>query len=209
MKKVFPKTPVFLLDQETARDTEKARAIRTAWRESKGGILVGTELALPYIRDGVDLCGIVSLDSLLALPEWRAHERVFSIVMTLASISRAVMVQTRRVDEPVLQLAKANHVDEFRERELLFRKQFSYPPYTTLITLTLIGSAARIEKESAALMKQFSPWNPVKHTTPAPRGQTRCVVLLKTSATDTANILSQLRATPPFVAVSWNPESTY
>ena len=207
--KLIPKDKVFLLDQNVARDHKNAALIRTAWRESVGGVLVGTELALPYIREGVTLAAIVSLDSLLALPEWRVHERVFSLVTTLADIGDELLIQTRRPTEEILLLAKENQVREFRERELSFRKKFLYPPYSTLITLTLIGSKARIEKESTSLLALLKTWNPSHHTTGAPREQTRVVIVLKTNTPIQADLVKILRTLPPFVSIAINPESTY
>lgn len=207
--KLFPKNQVFLLDQGSARDHKKASAIRDAWKNSPGGILVGTELALPYIREGVSLTGIASLDSLLALPEWRVHERVYSLITTLAGISETLIIQTRRTNEDVLRYAIEHRLRDFREKELSLRKQFRYPPFALIITLTVVGSPARVLKESSSLLTLFKPWNPAQHATSAPRGQTRSVLVLRVDTPLADDLLRTLRTLPPYVAIAFNPESTY
>lgn len=207
--KLFGKERVHLLDQETAPDHKTASAIRDRWRMQRGSLLIGTEMSLPYIRDGVRVSAVASLDSILASPEWRAHERVFTIITSLASFSREVIVQTRRPDEEVLLFARNNMIREHVERELTLRKKFGYPPFKTLIMLTFIGTSARVAKEALTLENKFSSWEMHRHATPAPRGKTREVMLIKTEPVIPEPLHQLLCELPPFVSVAINPENTY
>jgi primosomal protein N' len=211
---LFGKNRVFRLDSDTAPDHIKARALYMKWIDTPGSILVGTERALPFLHARTSLSGVVALDSLLALPEWQAYERTFSILAQLATLSEKLVIQTRRPDEPVLKHISNGAIKEFMDEELSLRKQFSYPPFVSLIQVSVTGSEGRVALEQKKLEKLLKPWNPRLSVRKLPKGKSIGALLIaieNDSSLQTnfpEELLSILRSLPPFVSVVMNPDST-
>jgi primosomal protein N' (replication factor Y) len=92
---------------------------------------------------GVRLVGVVLADTGLHLPDFRAAERTFSLVVQVAGRSGRyfpdgkVIVQTFRPYDPAIVKSCALDVEGFFEAELAQREALSFPPYTRLIRFTL------------------------------------------------------------------------
>lgn len=210
--KAFDKKEVFLLERTTAPDHARATAIRDAWQKTPGGILVGTELAVPYLHESKLFAGIVSLDSLLSIPEWKAHERAFSLIAQLRDKAKHTTVQTRRSDEPILQNAQAGNTAEMVARELALRKQFNYPPFKTIVLLALSGKKERVTKELESLAKLFENWHPQTYDKSASRGELRgwmALHLEQKELEENQLLRERLSALPLYIAVHSNPESMW
>ena len=89
------------------------------------------------------LVGVVLADTGLHLPDFRAAERTFSLVVQVAGRSGRyfpdgkVIVQTLRPFDPAIVKSCALDVEGFFETELAQREALSFPPYTRLIRFTL------------------------------------------------------------------------
>ena len=103
----FAPAKVFLLDHITGSTSKKAKKIIDDFYATRGAILVGTQMALPYLSlQGVDLSAIISLDATRSNPTWRADENVFRLLLQLRELShKEVLVQTRTTPDSVLQNA--------------------------------------------------------------------------------------------------------
>ncbi len=140
IQKLYPNTPVFVLDTEHAKTKKSAIKIYNMFLESskeKTSILIGTELLLPLAND-IDLMAIISIDSLFAIPEYNMDAHVFYIIHNLEekikdSIKYPLILQTRN-KEKVFDFITQKSVREALENELCTRKQMHLPPYTTVIT---------------------------------------------------------------------------
>mgnify|MGYP001564821252 FL=1 len=76
-------------------------------------------------------------DTLINIPDYRAEELLLRQTLSLASMSEQMIVQTYNPDDPALVAAATGTVEEFWKRELEYRKQFGYPPFTKLVKITL------------------------------------------------------------------------
>jgi primosomal protein N' (replication factor Y) len=107
-------------------------------------VLMGTQM----IAKGLDfpnvrLVGVVSADTALALPDFRAAERTFQLVSQVsgragrgANPGRAV-IQSFEPDTPAIRLAASHDFERFAAQELADRKEFGLPPYRRLARLIL------------------------------------------------------------------------
>ena len=107
-------------------------------------VLMGTQM----IAKGLDfpnvrLVGVISADTALALPDFRAAERTYQLVAQVtgragrgANPGRAI-VQTFEPDTPAIRLAATGDYERFATAELADRKQFGLPPYRRLARLVL------------------------------------------------------------------------
>ncbi|MEM7623688.1 MAG: hypothetical protein AAF235_10860 [Planctomycetota bacterium] len=92
-----------------------------------GGIDIG--IYLPSAR-----VGVLSADTALAIPDFRAEERTFQLVSQVAGRAGrgvdpgVVIVQTLDPDQPAIRLAAEHDYDTFAARELVNRAEAGYPP---------------------------------------------------------------------------------
>src|ERR1017187_9623483 len=86
----------------------------------------------------VTLVGVVSADSQLSLPDFRAAERTFQLLTQVAgragrgALPGEVLVETYYPEHYAIQLAARQDYLAFFERELQFRRLLHYPPFTAL-----------------------------------------------------------------------------
>jgi primosomal protein N' (replication factor Y) len=150
----FPGIKLFQIDSDTTPNEKQARATVAAFRAQPGAVLIGTEMMLSYLHEKVENALIVSLDSLLSIPDFRIHEKILNILLSVRSLARReVIIQTRKADEKIFDYALKGNLNEFFRAALLERKTFSYPPFSTLIKLTLEGEKDAIVAEMGQIKK--------------------------------------------------------
>ena len=131
-------------------DSMKARGSHAkalaAFREGRTEILLGTQMIAKGLHfPRVTCVGVVGIDGALNLPDFRASERVFQLLVQVAGragrgeIPGEVFVQTYTPFHPAIQFARHHDVTGFREQELEFRKAHGYPPYRRAILLSFSG----------------------------------------------------------------------
>lgn len=209
IKDKFPDIKTFILDSETAKTDKAARDIIQKFKFAPGSILIGTEIALSYLHEPVHNVLIASMDSLLALPDFRIHEKILYTITRMRSLAtQSIILQTRSPGEKVFQHAlKGNLIDFYREH-IEERKQFNYPPFTTLIKITLTGKKDEIVNEMQELQTLLAPheidvFSAFTHTI---RGQSVIHGLIRVLRLD--DTLSQtLARLPQHIVVKIDPES--
>src|SRR5690606_26186665 len=91
----------------------------------------------------VTLIAILEVDQLLGLPDFRAGERTFQLIVQAAGrAGRAeqagrVLIQTMRPGHPVVATAMTQDYRRFAESELSFRRVHAYPPFARLIAVEI------------------------------------------------------------------------
>ena len=158
IKDKFPDVRTFILDSDTAKTDKTARDIVQKFKYTPGSILIGTEMALSYMHEPVHNVLIASMDSLLSLPDFRIHEKILYTITRMRSLaSQAIVLQTRSPEEKVFVHAlKGNLIDFYREH-IEERKQFNYPPFSTLIKITLTGKKDVVVKEMQHVQTILAP----------------------------------------------------
>jgi primosomal protein N' (replication factor Y) len=84
----------------------------------------------------VTLVGVVNADAALSIPDFRASERAFQLLVQVAGragrgdVPGRVVVQTWDPEHPAVALAARHDVDTFLARELADRRELGYPPLT-------------------------------------------------------------------------------
>lgn len=210
LHKLFPETPTILFDHVSARTYKKATFLRDTFYKTRGSILLGTHMALPYLTEGVDLSVVVNMDALLATPTWRLDEENLALLLTLREETRGtVYVQTRAEKTEVLGHAKYGSVENFYDEELELRKSFNYPPYATFIHLTWQGTpdaVKKIESQVSSLLKDFSPSIYQSPTALQATPIMYCLIRVKAQDWPNDKLASLLRTLPPSVRIMVNPD---
>lgn len=208
--KLFPKTPRFILDSDRAKTRAQAKKIIEKFEKSNSGVLIATPMALPLLSS-VSNTAIISIDSLFAIPDIRMSERIFALVLALREkTSGTLLIQTRADDTTIFEQALAGDLLKFTENELEIRKAFSYPPYGTIIKITLRGKRAEVQQEMERLKTFLESYAPIVPGTIAkePKNVFRMHMILKLALGNWPNneLLGKLRALPMQFTIEVNPD---
>ncbi|MBI2510683.1 MAG: primosomal protein N' [Opitutae bacterium] len=140
VRRVLPRARLERMDTDTMSKKHRFREILGDFRAGKIDILIGTQM----IGKGLDfpnvtLVGLIDADISMHVPDFRANERTFQLLVQVAGRAgrgdRAgeVVVQTFTPQSDAIQFAKKSDFDGFADAELTMRKNFAYPPYRHLI----------------------------------------------------------------------------
>ncbi|MDE1974928.1 MAG: hypothetical protein KGI49_00205 [Patescibacteria group bacterium] len=212
VKERFPKADIIRLDADLAKTAKEMAEAMKRFMAKPGSILVGTEAALLRLPEPVEHVAVASLDSLFALPDYRITEKImYAIVRLRAAADRTVLIQTRRPEEAVFGYGLKGNLSDFYRSVLAERKQFSYPPFSTLIKITLEGKKADIAKKMGELQSAMSPreLEVFPAFTSTVRGVSVIHGLIRLPEHDwpDGELVRFLRSLPPEVIIKIDPES--
>jgi primosomal protein N' (replication factor Y) len=132
----FPSARVARLDRDVASG-KRVDAVLARVRSREIDVLVGTQMVTKgHDLPNVTLVGVINADAALSIPDWRASERAFQLLVQVAGragrgdVPGRVLVQTWDPDHPAVALAARHDVGAFLERELADRRELGYPPFT-------------------------------------------------------------------------------
>jgi primosomal protein N' (replication factor Y) len=148
IKDLLPRSPVERMDRDTTRGKGGHRSILNRFISSVGGILIGTQMiAKGHDLPGVTLVGVVSADSSLNFPDFRAGERTFQLLTQVAGragrgdIAGEVIVQTFNPRHYSIEASQRQDFSRFYEEEVKFRRELNYPPFSRLINFRVEGTS--------------------------------------------------------------------
>ncbi len=165
LRKEFPGARIARLDRDTARTKRQYQETLGAFAGGALDILVGTQmLAKGHDFQRVTLVGVISADSSLSLPDFRAAERTFQLLTQVAGragrgeLSGRVLIQTYYPEHYAIQDAVRQDYTAFYEREMHFRTMMAYPPLTSLANVIVRDiSLEKAIRYSRKLSEYFSP----------------------------------------------------
>ena len=165
LRKEFPGARIARLDRDTARTKRQYQETLGAFAGGALDILVGTQmLAKGHDFQRVTLVGVISADSSLSLPDFRAAERTFQLLTQVAGRAGRgeskgrVLIQTFYPEHYAIQDAVRQDYSAFFERELHFRRMMAYPPFTSLANVIVRDtSLEKTIRWSRQLSEYFSP----------------------------------------------------
>ena len=144
LKERFPDWNIARLDADSVSRVGSLEAILESFRSGRIDLLVGTQMVAKGLNfPGVKTIGIVLADAGLNLPDFRASERVFSLIVQVAGragrydASGAVYLQTFRPESQVIRKAAALDVEGFYAQELAMRQAQGFPPFARLARIVL------------------------------------------------------------------------
>ena len=152
VQKLFPKALIIQIDKETTTTEKEAKEAINLFYKNPGSILIGTEMAFSYINDKIPYSSIVSLDGLLSIPSFNMTQKILHTIEKLHYLTtNNLIIQTRLPDNPILKHILSGNILPLYRDDLEERKMFNYPPFSRLIKITFIGTAADTEKARALL----------------------------------------------------------
>ncbi|WP_299061338.1 primosomal protein N' [uncultured Polaribacter sp.] len=144
LKELFPDFNIGRMDLDTTRGKFGYQKIIVAFEAKEIDILVGTQMLSKGLDfENVSLVGVLSADSMLNYPDFRAHERAYDMMVQVSGRAGRskkqgnVAIQTYNPYHQILQQVSTTNYIEMYKEQLQERWQYKYPPYYRLIKITL------------------------------------------------------------------------
>lgn len=153
--RLFPTARVERFDSDSTKKRDSYRQILGRFRDKQIDILIGTQMvAKGHDFPNVTVVGILSVDMLLNFPDFRSAERTFNL-LTQASgragrgkVKGEVIIQTYNPTHYAVTTAINHDYKAFYEKDIHFRKQLSYPPFSQMINISFRGKNSERVKKS-------------------------------------------------------------
>ena len=155
---LFPQARISRLDSDAARSVVKEREIIEQFSRGETDILIGTQMVSKgFDFPGLKVVAVIDADALLSLDDFRADEKAIQTLEQLRGrCSRRdekglFVIQTRQAAHPVFDSLR-DGISAHKDQQMDERKDFSYPPYTRLVDITLEDfNEARMREKATRL----------------------------------------------------------
>ena len=201
LKTSIPNARTIRMDRDTTTGKFAHQEILDKFKSGKYDILLGTQMVSKgHDVPNVTAVGIISADSSLYIPDFRASERAFTLITQTAgragrhalneTVKGKVIVQCYNTEHHAVVYGITQDYEGFYEKEIPFREALFYPPFCRLVKLIFHG---KDEIKTKATAEDFAEKFNSKKTGkdiavgPSPamiatlRGVYRFVVLIKTA----------------------------
>jgi primosomal protein N' (replication factor Y) len=152
-------TQILRLDRDTSRRAGSMQETLAAFARQEAQVLVGTQmLSKGHHFPGVTLVVVVDGDLGLNLPDYRATERSFQMLVQVAGRAGRgekpgrVLIQTRNPGHYCWQYVRENDYEGFFSKEIALRQVMSYPPF---VKLALVRISLPMDQPEAELLAAF------------------------------------------------------
>jgi primosomal protein N' (replication factor Y) len=139
VKRLFPEARVLRMDRDTMVRKDSHTIMLRAFRNGEADILIGTQMVAKGLDfAGVTLVGVISADTALNMPDFRASERAFQLLTQVSGRAGRgrtpghVLVQTFNPEHESVAAAAQHDYETFYRREIVYRRELAYPPFTRL-----------------------------------------------------------------------------
>jgi len=157
----FPTARLLRWDTDVTRGRHSHDEILSKFRRHQADILIGTQM----VAKGLDLplvtlVGVVSADTALNLPDFRAGERTFQLLSQVAGRAGRgvkggkVIIQTYTPEHYAIQAAASHDYDAFYNKEVEYRLELRNPPFSRLACLTYSHTNDLLCQREAGRMKR-------------------------------------------------------
>jgi primosomal protein N' (replication factor Y) len=163
VEKLLPEARTLRWDLDTTRSKGSHDVILAHFAAHRSDVLIGTQM----VAKGLDLplvtlVGVVSADTGLNLPHYRAGERTFQLLTQVAGragrglLGGKVILQTYQPEHYAIRAAAKHDYAEFYEQEVRLRKELGYPPFRRLARLVFRHiSESQAESEAERLATEL------------------------------------------------------
>ena len=156
VERLFRNAGVLRWDRDVARTARAHSAILEEFLNGSARVLVGTQMVAKGLDiPSVTLVGVVSADTGLSIPDFRAGERAFQILTQVVgragrgSAPGRAIIQTYRPEHYAVKAAAAQDFEAFYRTEIELRRRYANPPFTRIIKLAFGDPDPQAARESA------------------------------------------------------------
>ena len=151
LENLFPSARIYRLDSQTLKNKQdQGFFVQEALYTKQADIVLGTPLLLNSALEAKDITlgAILDGDSQLTSPDFRANEHFAQILFNFIGRLKKnkdskLFIQLKDKDLFDFSILKGNDYERFAKKELEFRKEFFYPPYTKLVKLLIIAKTKK------------------------------------------------------------------
>jgi primosomal protein N' (replication factor Y) len=140
--KFFPDKKIKRVDLDSMRDKSGYFKLYNRIKNKEIDILIGTQMiAKGFDFPEVTFVGVVSIDAILNMPDFRSEERVFELLMQVAGRTGRgekpgrVVIQTFNPENPAIVSVKKYDTEKFYEGQLKLRGEMNYPPFGKMMQI--------------------------------------------------------------------------
>jgi primosomal protein N' (replication factor Y) len=156
----FPRARQLRWDSDIISSKISHEVILQKFRDRQAEILIGTQMVAKGLDiPSVTLVGVISADTSLNLPDFRAGERTFQLLSQVAGRAGRgpsggrVIVQSFSPEHYAIQAAARHDYALFYEQEIAYRRQLHNPPFTRLARLVYVHTNEAVCQREAEKVK--------------------------------------------------------
>ncbi|GIN67283.1 MULTISPECIES: primosomal protein N' [Bacillus] len=164
LTKILPAARVIRMDVDTTSRKGAHEKLLTAFGKGEADILLGTQMIAKGLDfENVTLVGVLSADTMLHIPDFRAAEKTFQLMTQVSGRAGRhekpgrVIIQTYTPSHYSIQLTKTHDYEAFFQQEMLHRREQAYPPYYYLALITVsheeVAKTALVTEKIAQYLK--------------------------------------------------------
>jgi primosomal protein N' (replication factor Y) (superfamily II helicase) len=162
LQELFPKAVILRMDRDTTSAKGAHNKILKQFESGEADILLGTQMVakgLDFPR--VTLVGVISADTQMLLPDFRASEGTFQLLTQVAgragrsNLAGEVVIQTLQPDHYSLKHVILHDFQGFYREELEYRRELDYPPFSRIVLLEFSGELENEVQHSAKMFTDF------------------------------------------------------
>ncbi|ARU62379.1 primosomal protein N' [Tumebacillus avium] len=147
LHRVFPQAGVIRMDVDTTSGKGSHAELLQRFRNQEAQILLGTQMIAKGLDfPNVTLVGVISADTSLFVPDFRAAERTFQLLTQVAGragrhlLPGEVVVQSYNPQHYAVQFAKKQEYENFFQHEIRVRYGVHNPPFRELTAFTSVNT---------------------------------------------------------------------
>jgi primosomal protein N' (replication factor Y) len=157
---MFPRARTMRWDSDVISSRTSHEEILRKFRNREADILIGTQMVAKGLDiPAVTLVGVISADTSLNLPDFRAGERTFQLLSQVAgragrgAAGGRVIIQTFSPEHYAIKAAAHHDYAAFYEEEISYRRQLNNPPFSQLARLVYAHTNDATCQREATRMK--------------------------------------------------------
>lgn len=163
LERYFEGARILRVDAESVKKKDSFDKIYHDFLEKKYDILLGTQMISKGLHfPNVTLVGIISADTILGFPDFRAGEKTFQLVSQAAGRAGRgdkageVVIQTYQPEHYVIQKIVNDDYEGLYKEEIEARKVLHYPPFSRIINVILSAlDVEMLEKKAVEFYKRI------------------------------------------------------
>jgi len=159
---LFPDAAVARMDRDTVSGKHAHYKILRRFEQKEIDILVGTQMVTKgHDFPNVTLVGVIAAETALHLPDFRASERTFQVLTQVAGrtgrgcLGGEVVIQTYTPSHYAILAAQTHDYPAFYIREITYRENLNYPPFSRVVNLLLQGHEDTFTRETAKRLARY------------------------------------------------------
>ncbi|THB77704.1 MAG: primosomal protein N' [Desulfobulbaceae bacterium] len=166
LRLLFPDAAIARIDSDTAHHRPKFLTILQKIKQGDIDIVVGTQMISKGLHfPGVTFVGVVSADSGLSIPDYKAAERTYQLISQVTGragrgeVPGEVMIQTLQPDHYAIKMAAEHDYHALAEQEITIRQATGFPPFSRLVSIKIEGdSESGVSNKSTEIAQLARRW---------------------------------------------------